>query len=178
MSPFFPPEVEPSPPLRSVDEIVSRLAGILTPSSVIVCVGNELIGDDGAGVAVAHALEAEELPWPVFNAQTVPESFLMKIVKCEPDVLVMVDALEIGAEPGTVRILPSRKLTGQSPSTHGPAPIAFLDIVKKMHPCRTAVLGIQPKAGVFGTGLSEPVAAAVDRIVRAFRILADKSLAE
>lgn len=171
----LPPETQngDAGPIVSAEDLAERLARIVTPATVIVCVGNSLIGDDGAGVAVAERLE-DTLPWPVFNAQTVPESYLMKIVNLKPETLVMVDALELGAGPGTIRLLPSRKLTGQTPSTHGPAPLMFLDVVRRMHPCRQVVLGIQPESGVFGTGLSEPVEAAVDCIVGAFRILAGK----
>ena len=169
--PTGPPEDVRPLPVHTVEELAQRLAEVMTPASVIVCIGNELVGDDGAGCAVAQQL-AGTVPWPVFDAQNAPESFLMKIVNCKPDTLVLVDALELAAPPGTVAMLPSRKITGQGPSTHGPAPIAFLDAVRMMHPCRTVVLGIQPEAGVFGTGLSEVVSASVDLIVRAFRTLA------
>jgi len=165
---------EPREPVRSAEALAERLADVITASTVIVCVGHSLIGDDGAGCAVAEELN-DTLPWPVFDAQTVPESYLMKIVNLKPESIILIDALEIGGEPGSVYLLPSRNLTGQSPSTHGPAPLMFLDVVQKMHPCRQLVLGIQPEAGVFGTGLSEAAQAAVDLIVRAFRILADAS---
>jgi len=157
--------------VHTAEDLAERLAEVLTTRSVIVCVGNELIGDDGAACIVARTL-ADTVPWPIFDAQTAPESFLMKIVNLKPDVVVLVDALGMRAEPGTVAVLPSRKITGQGPSTHGPAPIAFLDAIQMMHPCRTLVLGIEPEAGVFGTGLSETVAASVDLIVQAFRIVA------
>jgi len=158
-------------PLRTARELADALSPIVTDSTVIVCVGNSLVGDDGAGVAVAERL-AGAVPWRVFDAQTVPESFLMKIVELRPDSLVLVDALEMDASPGTLRLLGSRRIAGQSPSTHGPAPVLFLDLVNRLHPCRRVVLGIQPKAGVFGTGLSAPVSAAVDTVVEAFHLLA------
>jgi hydrogenase 3 maturation protease len=150
------------------EEAEARLAERLGRGSVVVGVGNELRGDDGAGAVVARELW-ETVPWPVIQAETAPESFLMKIVSLEPDSVVVVDAIHLGAEPGSVRLLTADQLTGQGPSTHGPAPLTFLDALRALHPCRQAVLGIQPQNSEFGAGLSEPVRRAVGSVVEIFR---------
>jgi len=139
--------------------------------SVIVCVGNDLCGDDGAGVAIANKL-TDSVPWRIFNTQTVPESFLMKIVDHKPSSVVLVDALDFGAAPGAVELIEAANVTGQGPSTHGPAPLAFLDVLKLFHPCRQAVLGIQPESTEFDQPLTKPVSRAVDMVVEAFQVVA------
>ena len=130
--------------------------------------GNDLCGDDGAGVAVARRLSGA-VPWDVYDTRTVPESFLMTIVNAEPESVVLVDALDFGAAPGAVELVESDRLGGQGPSTHGPAPVAFLEALTLIHPCRIVVLGIQPGDAGLGKPLSEPVARAVEMAVEAFR---------
>jgi len=159
--------------IDTAEHLAEHLAEVMDAESVIVCVGNDLCGDDGAGVAVAEKL-GDSLPWRVFNTQTVPESFLMKIVEVKPSAVVLVDALDFSAEPGAVELIETAEVTGQGPSTHGPAPLAFLDVIKLFHPCRQAVLGIQAESTEVGETISESVSRAVDMVVRAFQIVAGK----
>jgi len=156
--------------IDTVEHLVEHLAEIVTDSMVIVCVGSDLRGDDGAGVAVAKQL-AGTVRWQVFNTQCVPESYLMKIVDCRPASVLLIDALDFGAAAGAVELVEVGDLTGQGPSTHGPAPLAFLDILAMMHPCRRAVLGIQPAQIELDQPLSQAVAAAVEMVVQALRTL-------
>lgn len=162
--------------IRTVEHLVEHLREYVSDSMAIVCVGNELRGDDGAALAVANSL-AGTVPWNLYDTQGVPESFLMKIAANKPDPVILVDALDFGAEPGAIELIESNALAGQGPSTHGPAPLAFLEILEMFHPCRDVVLGIQPKATEFGSQISRPVADAIDRIIRAFRILAKETSA-
>ena len=157
--------------IDTVEHLAKHLAEVLAPNSAIVCVGNELRGDDGAGVAVARRLTGA-VPWKVYDTATVPESFLMKIVGQKPDSVVLIDALNFGAAAGAIELFGSESISGQGPSTHGPAPLAFLEVLQMMHPCRCAVLGIQPRRTRVGESISPPVAAAVERVVRAFAALA------
>jgi len=157
--------------IGTVEHLVEHLEEVIAPATAIVCIGNDLCGDDGAGVAVAKRLNGA-VPWDVYNTQTVPESFLMKIVAGKPQSVLLIDALHFGAAPGAVELIEADTIGGQGPSTHGPAPLAFLEILHMIHPCRCAVLGIQPQRADLGAELSEPVAAAVELIVEAFEKLA------
>ena len=160
--------------IESAEHLVEHLAEFVEEPLAIVCVGNDLRGDDGAGMAIAREL-AGTVPWSVFETQTVPESFLMKIVQGEPASVILIDALDFRSPPGTIDLVTADKVANQGPSTHGPAPLAFLDVLQMMHPCHCAVLGIQARNVAFGQPLSQPVKIAVKRIVRAFQTLADRS---
>ena len=158
-------------PMDPYEHLIVHLKEIICPSMVIVCVGNDLCGDDGAGPTLARTLP-KTIPWTVFDTGTVPESFLMKIAQAKPESLLLIDALDFGAAPGEVEFFMSDDITGQGPSTHGPAPLAFLEVLQMIHPCRNAVLGIQPKDNTIGSSLSKPVAQAVDMIARAIQAMA------
>lgn len=163
----------PKDPPPTAEHLAGRLAEVLVPSSVIVCIGNELCGDDGAGVAVAREL-GDGVPWRVVNAETAPESFLSRITASRPGSVVLVDALHFGGRPGAVELLTPETLDGQGPSTHGPAPLAFLEMLRLMHPCRRVVVGIQPFRTEVGQGLSRPVRRAVGLVAEAFRLCATR----
>jgi len=142
---------QPPPLPTDPAQITEALAEFLSAPAVIVCIGSELKGDDGAGVAVAGRL-GDELPWKVFDARTAPESFLMKVVRCRPQRVLLIDAVHLGAAAGTVRLLDAADVFG--------------------HPCRCAVLAIQPQRLDVGADLSDPVRRAVESIVQALIHLA------
>lgn len=168
-----PGDQQPAAGIDTVEHLVEHLAEIATETMAIVCVGNDLCGDDGAGPAIAERL-ADKLPWKVFNTQTVPESFLMKIVAASPESVLLIDALAFGGAPGAIELLAADSISGQGPSTHGPAPLAFLELLNMMHPCRCAVLGIQPANCDVGQPIGPAVAAAVDRVSQALIALAGR----
>ena len=59
----------------------------------LLCVGNELRGDDGVAIAVGRLVE-EHLPsWRVFFGYDTPEDEFAKLREFEPDVIVVVDAM-------------------------------------------------------------------------------------
>ncbi len=161
------------PGIHTAEHLAEHLAELLQEGTCLIGVGNDLCGDDGAGPAIARALDGK-VPWAVLDTQSCPESYLMKIVKLAPPTVILIDALEMSAEPGTVDLVEAENITGQGPSTHGPAPLAFLDLLKMLHPCRQAVLGIQPARGEVGDEMSEPVLRAVGMVTSAFLAAADR----
>ena len=164
------PDIDPDGRRVAGAGVADELSGLLTASSVLVCVGQALRGDDGAAPALAEAIDGT-VCWPVFNAQTAPESFLGKIVAAQPEVVLVIDTLDVGAPAGSVRLFGPEQLTGIGPSTHGPAPLTFIEALRLMHPCRCRVLGIQPQCTELGAPLSAPVAAAVQRVAGVLRRL-------
>ncbi|MDD3343211.1 MAG: hydrogenase 3 maturation endopeptidase HyCI [Sulfurospirillaceae bacterium] len=59
----------------------------------LLCVGNELRGDDGVAIEVGRMVE-EHLPqWKVFFGYDTPEDEFASLRAYEPDVIVVVDAM-------------------------------------------------------------------------------------
>jgi hydrogenase 3 maturation protease len=59
----------------------------------LLCIGNELRGDDGVAIAVGRAVE-EHLPqWKVFFGYDTPENEFASLRAYEPDIIVVVDAM-------------------------------------------------------------------------------------
>ncbi|MDA3063108.1 MULTISPECIES: hydrogenase maturation protease [unclassified Campylobacter] len=61
----------------------------------ILCVGNELRGDDGVGIEVGKIALEELKEWKVFFGNDMPENEFSKIRAYAPEILVAVDAIGV-----------------------------------------------------------------------------------
>ena len=160
-------------PLES-HTLITLLAETVSRRMVVLCVGDELRGDDGAGPAVAKAITGL-VPWGVLDAKNAPENFLPLIVERRPDCLLVIDAVHMGEPPGTVRLLETSDLANRGFGTHGPGLDVFFSSLAMVHPCRCAVLGIQPDRTAPGAPISASVQRAVDLVVDVLCRLAETS---
>lgn len=75
-------------------------------ASLVVCIGNELIADDAAGYEVWRRLQAMQLP---AGARTEFASVggiaLLDLLHGDEGLLIVVDAVQLGAPPGTIHCL-------------------------------------------------------------------------
>ena len=158
--------------LLTPDDLRASLRPLLAPPAVMVCIGSELHGDDGAGVVLGREL-AGLVPWFVIEAGLAPESFVVKIADYRPGAVMLIDAVNFGAPPGAVALIDVDRIASVAAGTHGPSLIPFIEALQMMHRCEVIVLGIQPMATRTGDGLSRPVRQAVSLVAAAFRALAD-----
>ena len=59
----------------------------------LLCVGNELRGDDGVAIAVGRLVEQHLPQWKVFFGYDTPEDEFAHLRDYKPDVIVVVDAM-------------------------------------------------------------------------------------
>jgi hydrogenase maturation protease len=135
---------------------------------LVACVGNVLRRDDGFGPAVAGCLSLPE------GAEVVETGIggiaLLQELLAGCDGLVVVDALDRGAAPGTVfRISPEVGEAEHVADVHLANPERVLTMARSMGvlPRRLAIVGCQPaELDELGEGLSPPVERAVAVAVR------------
>ena len=130
---------------------------------LVLTVGNELRSDDGLGPYLASLIQEamEERGHLLINAGTVPENFTGKIRSERPSHILIVDAVEMREEPGTVRLIERDNISEYSISTHA-MPLSFLvRYLEDQGAYRIALMGVQPENLEFGTGLSPAVEDAV-----------------
>jgi hydrogenase 3 maturation protease len=94
----------------------------------------------------------------------VPENFLGKMAECKPDTLLFVDAVDFGAPAGSVKLIDAEDLEEGSFSTHSGSLKLVIDYLKREIETEIFLLGIQAGSLKMGTGLSKPVAEAVEKI--------------
>ncbi|MGH2935000.1 MAG: hydrogenase maturation protease [Gaiellaceae bacterium] len=140
--------------------------------TVVIGVGNELRGDDAVGLVVARLLE-HKVPAGVRVTCCEGEPVSLLAAWDGHDHAVVVDATQSGAEPGTIRRLAAHDgplppaLGGSSTHLLGLADAVELARALGRLPAPTIVYGIEGEAFATGTGLSDVVAAAANRVVAA-----------
>jgi hydrogenase maturation protease len=150
--------------------------------TLVACLGNIFLGDDGFGVEVARRLEREDLPDGTRVTDYGIRGMHLAYDLAEGwDATILVDAAARGGEPGTVYVIePERQQppTGEEApgglagsmllDAHGMQPDVMLGMAGMLgaEAGQVLVVGCEPASVAEGIGLSEPVAAAVDEAVR------------
>lgn len=145
-------------------------------TKVVFTVGAVLRGDDAAGPMLAKMLEQNPIPgWTCIDGGQTPEDDLAVIRRMQPDVLLLVDAAQMGREPGTIAVVDERDVVSDLLITTHSLPITFLlEDLKKS--CKQVVfLGIQPAQLEFMEPLTSEVLRSVERIYEFLKQGADFS---
>ena len=143
---------------------------------LVAGVGNVLRGDDGFGPAVIARLGP--LPAGVDAVETgIGGVALLQELLAGCDGLVVVDAVDRGAAPGTVfELRPDVGEAVHVADVHLANPDRVLSMAKTMGvlPARVRIVGCQPASvDELGAGLSRVVDAAVDRAVASVTRIVD-----
>jgi hydrogenase maturation protease len=160
---------------------------------LIACIGNIFLGDDGFGVEVAKRLMNRHYPENVqitdFGIRGIDLAYTLLD---DYDILVLVDAVPRGGQPGTLYLI-EPELSDINPEkgaeagrvaldTHSMDPVKVLAFARTLgtlsggqvtRPIHTLLVGCEPTPFGGGEdyaemqmGLSEPVQAAVDEAVK------------
>ena len=116
---------------------------------VILGIGNDIRGDDGVGQYIVESLKdlgKESDDVIIINAKTVPENFTGKIRKIDPSHILIIDAVLMNEEPGTVRVISKEQVGGLSVSTHSMSLSFLIKYLEIEKPYNIVFLGIQPES--------------------------------
>jgi hydrogenase 3 maturation protease len=144
--------------------------------TIVLGIGNRLGGDDAAGTCVvdmlnrgrhrANALLPPEIM--AIDAGTAPESYTSVIRQHRPDLLILVDAADMGLSPGALRTIAPEKISVVSFSTHHMPLSMFIAYVKEF--CgKVLLVGVQPERTEMGSGISKAVRNSVTKVAKAIR---------
>ena len=118
--------------------------------------GNPILGDDAAGSALIEKIRPLSPEWlePV-ACDTVPENFLSPLRQLHPDLLIIVDAADMGLPGGEYRKMELQDFSNISFTTHGmPLDLILQDFLPHM---RIIAIGIQPVSREPSLQISEKV---------------------
>lgn len=163
----------------------SGLGGTPPRRILVAAVGNVLRGDDGFGPALLERLDTEPLPAGVRALEVgIGGIALVHALMDGYDALVVVDAVDRGAAPGTLHLLEPEipdpaALSGEQRRVFAadmhetlPARALLLARAAGVLPRQVRILGCQPaEVEQFRTGLSAAVADALPRAVDRLREL-------
>lgn len=148
---------------------LSRLLSQRTNKRIaIVGVGNEMRGDDAAGMLVVRALGLRVVNLGrlrIIEGGHAPENATADLRKFAPDLVLLIDAADMGKDAGSIALIPMEHIDGISASTHS-LPLSMLARYLTLElNCEVALLGIQPKSIEMGESVSDAVNQAVSDIV-------------
>jgi hydrogenase maturation protease len=146
------------------------MSAIRSSNVLVLGLGNTLLGDDGVGVHVVRRLsmDAATPPWVrVVDGGTM--GFRLTRLMGDAGHVLIIDAANISAAPGTIRLLDAQMLAAhvgrdKKSSAHeaGLADLLTLARLENFAPRHLAVLAIQPLTIDWRETLSEPVEKAVN----------------
>jgi len=134
--------------------------------TLVIGLGNPLMGDDGIGLAALETLVAS---WDVDGAELVDGGTwgmnLLPLIE-SADTAILLDAIHLGRAPGTVIELegdavPRRLAAKLSPHQIDLGEVLALAALRETLPRRLVAIGIQPAEVEMRTSLSPAVAAAM-----------------
>lgn len=131
----------------------------------LLCVGNELNGDDALGKCLSSQLREADPDLQVIYASTAPENFVGEVIRFKPERVVVVDAGDFGEQPGKIMELPVDSLQDFHFSTHR-MPMKHLARRFRQDGIDTAFLAVQAKAMETGQPMSGEVKAACELLAQ------------
>lgn len=154
--------------------------------SVILGIGNELNGDDAAGVLVTKQLRKEidkqfysDVGQPntsrqegavpevlIIDAGLAPENFTGTVRRFQPQLVILIDTADLAQSPGSWAWVDWQKVEGFGGSTHLLPLSVFASYLVNEFGCQVALIGIQPAQTNFGSQVSMSVMVAVREIVQ------------
>src|ERR1041385_8190772 len=157
----------------------------MTGKILIACIGNIFLGDDGFGVEVARRLSQRKLPTDVVVKDFGIRGFDLASALIEPwDLVIMVDAMSRGSEPGNIYIMELNdecSAPTEPMNAHGLHPARALDLARTMGEVSARVLLVGTEPAELGgedgqMGLSPIVASVVEPACDVIEEIADKFL--
>jgi hydrogenase maturation protease len=125
----------------------------MTRKILIACIGNIFLGDDAFGVEVARRLEQMPLPNNVVIRDFGIRSYdLAYALMDDWELVIMVDAVPFGSEPGTVYTidpeLPNDGTASEAFDAHTMNPVSVLQLVTALggKVGRILVVGCEPSS--------------------------------
>lgn len=158
----------------------ARMEAPAPSAALVLGIGNSLLADEGAGIHALRRLADQGLPAGVALVDGGTHSFSLLEWIETADILVTVDAADLGARPGTVRVFRGPALDrflaagGRSVHEVNLGDLLQIAALRRCLPRHRALVGIQPGRIGWGLHTSEPVAQGVsEACVRVRALLAE-----
>jgi hydrogenase 3 maturation protease len=101
----------------------------------------------------------------ILEADQAPENRTGELRHFHPDLVLIVDAAEMGESPGSIRWISEDEIDGMSASTHSLPLSMLVHYLKLDMDCEVWLLGIQVRSNEVGETVSAEVRRAIDEVV-------------
>lgn len=128
---------------------------------LFVGIGNQLRSDDGAGVYISKSINNSGNISSLTVEMSI-ENYIGKINSINPDILIIIDCVNMNSRPGTCRLISPGIIRDMTFNTHN----ISLSRISEFFTMPVYILGIQPKVVDFGENLSYIVIQVADKIIQ------------
>ena len=132
---------------------------------LLMGVGNRLRGDDAVGPLLVERLQGQ-VDFPLLDAGDVPENYLGPIEDAKAELVLIVDAVEMGTKVGETAIFDIEQVQNTSVSTHTANLGLLFKVIPPERRPQVIMLGIQPGNMEFGQGLTMSVHKTLEGLVK------------
>jgi len=130
---------------------------------ILMGIGNILRGDDGIGSIIAQNFKDHD--WLSIDCGVIPENFTSIIKKNRPDLVVLIDAVEMDLKSGEFRIISPDKISALHLTTHS-MPLSFLIFYLKEFTQELIFIGIQPEIIDYSNSVNPKLLKSSEEIIR------------
>jgi len=128
---------------------------------LFVGIGNVLKMDDGVGVYISSRIKTKG-NISTLTVEASIENYIGKINSLKPDILILIDCLDMKEPIGTFKLLSLSKIQDLTFNTHN----ISLRRLSEFFAMPVYILGIQPEKIDFGENISYIVKNVADRIIK------------
>lgn len=141
-------------------DILRELETLKDKRILFVGIGNVLKKDDGVGVYISRKIKNTK--WiTTITAEVSIENYIGKINSLNPDILVIIDCVDMKMAPGSYKLLPVDSIRDLTFNTHN----ISLSRLAEFFPMPVFILGIQPENVGFGENISYLVKNKADKLI-------------
>jgi hydrogenase 3 maturation protease len=151
----------------AASKAAERFLDILQGKTLVMGIGNPMLGDDAAGPRLIELLQKAGVEGLILiDAGPAPERHFGEIEAAAPDAVLLVDAVDWGAAAGEVAFFEEDSLPQRLSSTHDVSMRLIMRYIREQTGAKVGLVGIQPAQAAFGAGLSPQVEDAVNRLAK------------
>lgn len=141
-------------------ENLKRLLSLKDKKILFVGIGNLLRMDDGAGAFISSAIKNRS-NISSLTVEVSLENYIGKINSLDPDILVLIDSVDMKMAPGSYKLLQVDQIEDLTFNTHN----ISLNRLSEFFRMPVFVLGIQPEKIDFGENMSYIVQKEAEKII-------------
>ncbi|MBU1077947.1 MAG: hydrogenase maturation protease [Spirochaetes bacterium] len=148
-----------------LNKIKERIEGSKDKKILFFCIGNIIRGDDGVGEYIFHRLPEKENIFRI-NAGNAPVNFIGKVETLSPDIVIIIDCMAAGKDPGSITFTNSSQIYSSPIDTHSGLINEFIKGIKPSPDWY--IIGIQPYSLTDIDKLSDEVKVSADKLIQLF----------
>ncbi len=142
--------------------------------TVLLGIGNPDRGDDGLGPALIDRLQGLS-GVTCIKCDDMPENYTDVIREAQPEMILMIDAVDFGGQSGEVILIQSNALPQRDRfTTHHASLTVVMNYLQHATGAQVWLLGVQPQSTQEGGGLSPEIEQVLDQLAFVFRNIADE----